>query len=225
VKLSVVLAESALELVPSELLKTPSVRKEAERRGVDPAAMLLDRSLHHAAMLKLKEGYKRGRPDLVHVSLLSLTGTPLYLNDALKIYVHTRGDLVLEIKEGTRLPKSYARFRGLVEQALRENGAGDLIKTYKASLGELLRRLKPDWVCGLSTEGAMVGLEELSLELVARKNPFVVIGGFPRGHFSEETLAAVDKLVRIHSMPLEAQVVAARLVYEVERQLEEKRKD
>ena len=84
-QLNVVVAEAALELVPSEILKAPAVRNDAARRGVEPARMLLDRSLHHAAMLKLDEGHKRGRPDLVHAALLSLTGSPLYLDGLVKI--------------------------------------------------------------------------------------------------------------------------------------------
>jgi len=221
VQLNVVVAEAALELVPSEILKAPAVRNDAARRGVEPARMLLDRSLHHAAMLKLDEGHKRGRPDLVHAALLSLTGSPLYLDGLVKIYVHTRSDVVLDIREETRLPKNYSRFRGLMEQALSGGGAGDLIRTHSASLKELLQIVKPDWVCGLSTEGHMEKLGDLASALVSRKNPCVVIGGFPHGHFSPGTLKLVDELVRIHRSPLETHVVAARLLYEVELRLEE----
>lgn len=221
-QLNVLVAESALELVPKEILKAPAVRNDAGRRGVDPARMLLDRSLHHAAMSKLKDGYKRGRPDLVHAALLSLTGSPLYLDGLAKIYVHTRDDMVLEIREGTRLPKSYARFRGLMEQALSGGKAGDLIRVRRASLRELVRIVKPDWVCGLSTEGRMEQLTDLASALVSRNNPCVIIGGFPHGHFSPGTLKLVDDLVRIHRTPLETHVVAARLLYEVELRLEQK---
>jgi len=62
-------------------------------------------------------------------------------------------------------------------------------------------------------------LEDFAETLVGRKNPCVVIGGFPHGHFSAGTLAVLDELVRIDSRALDAHVVASRAVYEVEKRL------
>jgi rRNA small subunit pseudouridine methyltransferase Nep1 len=218
VKLNLVIAESALELVPDEIRRSPAVVNDAKRRERDPSKILLDRSIHHAAMVRLKEDYKRGRPDIVYVTLLSVTGTPLYEEGSVKVYVHTRGDAVLEIAEGTRLPKSYFRFRNLVEKHLSERSDSELIRTHEMPIRELLRKVvKPDLVIGLSTQGETRALEELAGELVGKKYPCVVIGGFPHGHFSERTLGELDGLVRIHRGALDAHVVASRLVYEVEK--------
>jgi rRNA small subunit pseudouridine methyltransferase Nep1 len=60
-------------------------------------------------------------------------------------------------------------------------------------------------------------LEEVAAEISNKKNPAVLIGGFPKGHFTPETAATLDRIVRIHSDSLDAHVVAARLVYELER--------
>lgn len=214
------MAEAALELVPEELMRMPAVRNDSLRRGVEPSRMLLDRSFHHSAMLKLDDDFRRGRPDLVHITLLSLTSSPLFLEGSVKVYVHTRGDRVLEIREGTRLPKSYLRFRGLMEKLLTEQGGNGLVTTYDATVKELLQRIRPDWVCGLSTQGISMKLDELSALLLDRVDPCIIIGGFPHGHFSAGTLALIDRLVRIHSRPLDAHVVAARLLYELEKQLD-----
>jgi len=217
-KLNLVIAESALELVPEEIRGSPAVVNDAKRRERDPSKILLDRSLHHAAMVRLKEDYKRGRPDIVYVTLLSVTGTPLYEEGSVKVYVHTREDVVLEIAERTRLPKSYFRFRNLVEKHLSERSDSALIRTHDMPIRELLRQVvRADLVTGLSTEGEPRALEELAGELVGKKDPCVVIGGFPHGHFSERTLVELDGLVRIHRGSLDAHVVASRLVYEVER--------
>ena len=107
------LVESALELVPKEIRKQPAVVSDARRRQKDASEILLDRSFHHSAMAKLRDSEKRGRPDLVHVALLSVTGTPLYAEGRVKAFVHTYDGLVLEIAEKTRIPKNYLRFRGL----------------------------------------------------------------------------------------------------------------
>jgi len=218
VKLNFVLAESALELVPKEILRSPAVSSDSRRRGVDASRILLDRSLHHSSMARLRDSEKRGRPDLVHAALLSVTGAPLYLDGSVKVFVHTNQDAVLELAERTRIPKSYFRFRGLVEKLLFERSNEGLVKAYGAGIREVLRKMiSPDRVFGLSVQGRQTGPEELAKAIVAAKNPCVVVGGFPHGHFSQETLALVDELVRIHERPLEAHVIASRVVYEVEK--------
>ncbi|MBI3115830.1 MAG: ribosome biogenesis protein, partial [Thaumarchaeota archaeon] len=182
-KLSLVIAESALELVPEEIKKHPSVVADSKRRGISPTSILLDRSIHHAAMLRLNDGLKRGRPDLVHITLLGVTGAPLYQDELVRVYIHTLDDLVLEIKEGTRPPKSYFRFRSLMEKILLERPKDGLIIAYPSSLPGLVKRLRGDLVVGLSVQGEYKELGNLASELVSKENPVVLIGGFPRGHF------------------------------------------
>ena len=215
--LSFVLAESALELVPREIRSHPALVSDARRRQKDALEILLDRSFHHSAMLKLKDSEKRGRPDLVHVTLLSVTGTPLYLDGRMRVFVHTHDDVVLEIEEKTRIPKNYLRFRGLMEEALVERPKQGLVRAHSMNIKELIGKASPDSVFGLSVQGKMTSLEELAKAISAANNPYLVVGGFPRGHFSPATLSVVDQLVRIDARPLEAQVVASRVVYEVEK--------
>lgn len=219
-RLNFVLAESALELVPKEIRGSPAVRSDSRRRGVDPSRILLDRSFHHAAMGRLRESEKRGRPDLVHAVLLNVTGTPLFLDGMLRVFVHTSADVVLEVGDGTRMPKSYLRFRGVAEKLLVEKPREGLVKAYDEDFAGLIRRVvRPDLVVGLSTQGRQTTPEKLAETLVAAKNPCVVVGGFPHGHFAPKTLLEMDELARVHSRPLEAHVVAARVVYEVEKTL------
>jgi len=218
VLLNFVLAESALELVPREIRRSPAVASDSRRRGVDAAEILLDRSFHHSAMAKLKDSEKRGRPDLVHAALLSVTGTPLYLEGAVRLFVHTYPDLVLELEAKTRIPKNYIRFRGLMEEVLSERPEKGLVRAHPAGIRELVRKIvDPDLVVALSIQGRPNRLEELASEVVEAKNPCVLVGGFPHGHFSQVTLGLVDSLARIDSKPLEAHVVVARLVYEIEK--------
>ncbi|MDG6914249.1 MAG: ribosome biogenesis protein [Nitrososphaerota archaeon] len=215
--LSFVLAEAALELVPREIWRHPAVASDAKRRGKEPGRVLLDRSFHHSAMARLSEPGKRGRPDLVHEALLSVTGTPLYLEGGVKVWVHTCGGMAVEIAEKTRVPKNYIRFRGLIEEALAGESEGRLVRVRVAGIKELIRGLRPEKVFGLSVLGRKGTVEWLAAEVAALKAPAVVVGGFPRGHFSEETMATIDELVRIDPTPLEAHVVAARVVYEIEK--------
>ncbi|HMD78421.1 MAG TPA: ribosome biogenesis protein [Nitrososphaerales archaeon] len=215
--LNFVLAESALELVPKEIRKLPAVSSDARRREKDASEILLDRSFHHSAMARLKDSEKRGRPDLVHGALLSVTGTPLYLEGKVKVFVHTYGDVVVDIHPKTRIPKSYLRFRGLMEQVL-SDGGDKLVKARPSKLSDFVRKeLAPDITIGLSVQGRKMELEDLAGRLMSADDPCVIVGGFPHGHFSPETLSVVDELARIHEMPLEAHVVTSRLLYEFEK--------
>ena len=63
-----------------------------------PKQLLLDRSLHHAGMLKLKNNLKRGRPDITHFVLLEALGSPLNKEGQLQVLIHTCNDYVIRIK-------------------------------------------------------------------------------------------------------------------------------
>jgi rRNA small subunit pseudouridine methyltransferase Nep1 len=215
--LNVIIAEAALELIPIQVLDHPSVRNEARRRGVEPRDMLLDRSIHHAAMLKLEEHFKRGRPDLVYLTLLNATSTPLYQDGKAKVYIHTRDDIVLDFAERTRPPKSYTRFRDLMQQALFEKPDSGLIRVYDSTVKQILQRTGSGPKIGLSVQGGRMRLDELATRLGDSKESGVVIGGFPRGHFEPETTEGLERLVRIDERSLDAHVVVARLIYEVEK--------
>jgi len=218
--LVLILAESAVELAPSELTKHPSVLKLAEKRGKKPNEILLDRSYHHAAMRWLKDAEKRGRPDIVHTTLLELLGTPLNREGLLQIYVHTVDNRVVEIDSNVRLPVNYDRFVGLLEQLYavgKVPEAGQpLLAIRKQTLNQLLGEIKPSTTVAFTTLGEYKDLGEICEELAKERKPAILIGGFPRGHFSEETLNLANRAVRIDREALEAWVVASRAVYAYE---------
>jgi len=215
--LNLIIAEAALELIPDQIIGHPSVKNDAERTGNEPSTIILDRSIHHSGMLKLGEDFKRGRPDLVYLTLLNATSTPLYQDGLAKVYIHTRNDIVLEFREQTRPPKSYSRFRDLMRKSFQEMPDSGLIKVYELPIDSLLKNIIADLVVGLSTQGGYSGYGELAVELSGKKNPAALVGGFPRGHFTPKTTKALDRVVRVDERSLDAHVVVARLIYEVEK--------
>ena len=88
--LNLFFVESSLELVPRKIARHPSVTRNAQREGKNPEGVLLDRSLHHHAMLSLPEAEKRGRPDIIHFCLLEALGSPL--NKAVAMRERPTGD-------------------------------------------------------------------------------------------------------------------------------------
>ncbi len=222
--LTLIIAEAALETIPRELQRHPSITRHAETLGKKPGEILLDRSYHHAAMLNLRDHFRRGRPDLLHLALLEATSTPLYLERHLNLCVHTVADRVIFVGEAVRLPKSYFRFEGLVEKLFAEGevvSAGRrLLEVAEMSFEGLLRRIAPTETLGLSRIGRPSSFEDVAAELTATDRPAVVVGGFPRSHFTESVQPHLEKIYSISRYPLEANVVIARIIYEYEKLVE-----
>ena len=119
--LTLILAESALEIVPKELQNHASVTSYCKRNKKNPSDILLDNSWHFSAMKGIKNEIKRGRPDIIHLTLLAICNTPLYRKKKLTVFVHTINDQVISISDDIRLPKSYHRFQGLIEKLFKQN--------------------------------------------------------------------------------------------------------
>ena len=218
--LILILAESALERVPREIWGHPSVANSAKKRGKEPGSILLDRSIHHPAMKELPMAEKRGRPDIVHFSLLEALGTPLNREGLLKIYVHTINNYIINVNPKIRLPKNYNRFVGLIEQ-LYERGRvpprGEaLLELRKGSIKKLISEVKPEYIIAFTTLGKPCTISEAIKKLSTYDRPASIIGGFPHGHFTKETMELANEKLSIDPEPLEAWTVISRLIYAYE---------
>ena len=183
--------------------------------------MILDISWHYAAMKGIKNYLKRGRPDLVHFSLLEACSIPLYFEKKLCVYVHTIDNKVIFVGEKVRIPKSYHRFMGLMEKLFSDKkiqeGDQSLLEIKDMTFDNLIGRIGAEQVIGLSTKGLKSSHHQLAQEL--GNNSCIVVGGFARGHFSETILKKIDRLICVEKNSLEAHVVIARLLYECEKRI------
>jgi len=215
-----ILAESSLETIPPELRQYKAIRMQATKRGKKPKDLLLDASRHHYYMRNLKDAEKRGRPDITHITLLNVLGTPLNKEGLLQTYVHTINDKVLYINPEVRLPKNYNRFVGLMEQLFTKRKVPPkgktLIKLRPKTLRELLQEVKPTVTVFFTEEGEPVELLQLMKELSKHEKLAVVVGGFPHGTFKKDHLKLADLKVSIDPEPLEAWTVASRIIYAYE---------
>ena len=214
--LILILAESALETVPHGLWGHPSIKRCSRKRGKHPQFILLDRSYHHAAMKTLSQNHKRGRPDIVHFSLLEALGSPLNKEGELQVYVHTTSDYVITVNPRARLPRNYHRFIGLAEQLFelgRTPPTGPfLLKSEHKTLSQLLHDIKPTYVVAFSRAGSPYTLEEVVSKFSMEENPAVVVGGFPHGRFSESTIKLAHEVVCIDPEMWEAWTVISRII-------------
>lgn len=217
--LSLIIAESSLELVPRELQRHNSVVSYCKKMGKNPSEVLLDNSWHFAAMKGIKNEIKRGRPDIVHFCLLEACTIPLYEEDEIAVYVHTIDDKVIFVGEGVRLPKSYHRFAGIMEKLFAEkiikSDDKKLFELKEMTFSELIDKINPDRVIGLSSDEKQSSYSEIAK--LCTDETCLVIGGFPKGDFSDSIKKRIDSLYSIEQRALEAHVVVARILYEYEK--------
>ncbi len=217
--LSLILTESSLELVPKEIQNHKSVISHCQKLGKKPSEILLDNSWHYAAMKGIDNEIKRGRPDLVHFSLLEACSIPLFYEKKISVYVHTINDKVIFVGNDVRLPKSYHRFAGLIEKLYDEkfiqaNGI-NLLEIKDMKFNQLIEKISPDRIVGLSTQGILSSCEDVAKKLT--DDSCIIIGGFPKGHFSDSIRKKIEYLVNVNKKSLESHVVISRILYEYEK--------
>ena len=217
--LYIILAESSLELIPKKIHNHPSVTSYSKKFKKNSSNTLLDNSWHFGAMKGLDNEIKRGRPDIIHLTLLSLCTTPVFYKNKIKVFVHTVNDEVISINNNTRLPKSYHRFQGLMEKLFLtkkiESEDEILMEMKNSSLSQLVSKIKPTQIIGLTTQGQKISLDKLVKQI--EENSCIILGGFQKGHFNNETEKIIDKSFSINDSSLEAHLVASRLAYEYEK--------
>lgn len=216
------IVESALELVPKKLWSHPSIINDAKRRGTEPSRMLLNISKHFHAMKNLRGLWKRGRPDIIHLSLLTALDSPINKAGKLRVYVHTVNDLIIEVNPEVRLPRSYERFEGLIVQLLNEGRVPlkgrCLMRIIDVNLDKLIDELRIDTRIGLSRRGRLVNLQDYLGEIELNKI-CVFVGGFPRGTFSNKILKLITDLIAISRYPLSTHLTICKFLSEVEQAL------
>jgi Uncharacterized conserved protein, COG1756 len=187
VMLTLVVVDAELELVPPEMLDDYSIRIQAKKRKKPAKRMILDSNFMHGAIERAfpGESTRRGRPDIIFHLLQVALESILSKRGQLAVIIHTRNDIIISVNPRTRLPKSYNRFVGLMEDLFEKgiiSGQDEvLLKTeagdwkHAISLGSGQRIL-------LSPRGVNTGIRE-----IFRSGPgedrTVVIGGFSQGDF------------------------------------------
>jgi rRNA small subunit pseudouridine methyltransferase Nep1 len=224
--LTLILAESSIERVPPQLVKHQSVIAHARRKSREPGSLILDRSYHHPAIRAAERSdpsidfLKRGRPDIAFHVLLQALGSPLNREGLLRTYVHTIEDNVIDVDPRVKLPRNYDRFIGLLEQLYEEKnvppGEQPLLSIRKCALSDLVRELGVSPVVAFSTLGKPASVKDACEPIIEAEAPAVLIGGFAHSHFSQSTTLLASHLFSTDREPLDAWIVAARVIYEYE---------
>lgn len=216
----VALFDSNVETIPREIIGERSLTKLARKNGRGPERTILDRSSHHFAMQRLRDGQMRGRPDIVHMSVLSITDTPVYASGRVDLIVHTVGDRLIMPAKEWRPPRNYRNFLGLMEDLLQAGRVPPegrpILKMVRGDIKDAVSRTGAERAILLSSHGKLCDLRERVQDL---KDIVVVylIGGYAKGKPRAEVVDVADDVVSIHPSSLSSSVVTARLMYEIER--------
>ncbi len=184
--LRVILADVEVELVPDEIAGHPAIRNQAKAMGKQPGRLLLDANAHTAAIRQLEDGQRRGRPDILQYTLLTLLESPLNKQGGLEVAVHTRDGTLIRIKPETRLPRGEARFHGVFARVLAEGRSQDkdplIWSAGTKTPAEVVEAFAVGDVLRLDPEGPATAFEDLPASV--GDDATLIIGGFAHGTFT-----------------------------------------
>ncbi len=198
---NIILAKSALELIPEEI-------KGRVKKSKVYKYDILDSNYHYKAMESLKDREMRGRPDIIHISLLNILDSPINHEKKLNVYIHTYDDKVLKINPKTRLPRNYFRFLGVIEKVLKEE-KNPLIKMEEKTLEDLLNEINAKKIALMTKEGKLTHPKHL------KEFDTFIIGGFPYGKLNinrKKVFGDVEE-ISIYSKGLMAWTVCGIICY------------
>ncbi len=209
--LTIILAESELELIPNQIIFHPAVKSYSKQRNKKPNGLVLDSSFHHSAMKELPEGNRRGRPDIVHIFLLNSLESILNKKGKLKIIIHTRNNEAIFIDSKTRIMRSYHRFIGLIEQLFEKKKIATEQKILlelkeNISLEKIIENENHDFIITFSENSKIVELYDYLINLKNKKikNVLCIVGGFPHGDFHFDISKHSDDIISIFKERLTA---------------------
>lgn len=220
--LTIVLAEAELELVPESIKTHPQVQSAARNRDRRAARTLLDASLHHEAMRQLPESDRRGRPDLVHFSLLLALDSALNKADKLRVVVHTRNDERIAVHPDTRLMRNYPRFVGLMETLFREGATPKREPLLIYEPGWTLQRVLEHHATGpivcFSEKGSPIEPSQwMDSKVAGSEDLTVVLGCFPHGDFHDPPESFANEVVGLGGEALSVWTVEMEVLAHYER--------
>lgn len=219
--LTLILADAELETIPERLVGHPAIAKTAKVKARATRQTLLNASRHHHAMRDkgLPDHERRGRPDIVHLFLLTALDSALNLEGGLRVKVHTRHDELITVDPATRIMRAYDRFEGLIEKLFEEGRVGpqdrDPLMTLSREVGlqAAVGFDAPDHVIALSTEGEPVQTDQALAPIAeAHEDVTLVLGGFPKGGYRSPVEEVADETWRLHDQPLSAWVAGAEVL-------------
>lgn len=214
--ISIVLFDAGIELPPDHIKNHPAIINDAKRRGRRPDEILLYLPRHRFAMEKLENFEKRGRPDIIHRSLLLILDTPLNKMGLIKTYVETVNGQLIEFSSNVRLPKDFYQFEGLMVQLLKSRRVPPLetplIWISDKKIEDLAKKAKLKVL--FSEEGEKAGPN--IWRDILENDSILLIGAFQKGEITQKYYELTDIVLSISRYPLMTTTVICKILTNLE---------
>jgi rRNA small subunit pseudouridine methyltransferase Nep1 len=207
VKVIIVLADAELELVP-----VVKGEKDAELEAVQSmhSIPVLDAYFHHDLVASLPERGRRGRADIVHNCLSLCQNSIPNRKGVLKVYVHTRGDKVIEVDPSVDIPPNYIKFLNDMGTLLK-GGSVPGYKLTSQTFKDLVHDLGADLVIALTPDGQERPMKEM-FETRSSGTVLAVIGGFPEGDYLSPVYKLADVKISLGPRLMKAPEVVSEVL-------------
>merc|ERR1712241_1031760 len=154
------------------------------------------------------------RPDITHQCLLMLMDSPLNRAGLLHVYIHTKRNVLIEVNPQTRIPRTLARFAGLMVQLLPKlsihaaNGNVKLLKVIKNPVSDHFPAGCRRFVSSYAAERC-VRIRDFAETISANSEPVVfVVGAMSHG---KVTVDYGEEDIAFSEYPLSAALACAKL--------------
>ena len=192
--INIIIHNSGLELINNENsdLTHNAIKNDVSRRKKRAEEILLDLSIHQSAIKPERMPFS-GRPDIIHLSLLTFHHNMKLLqedlNHSINLVVHTKNNIYFEVSDTWRIPVSYTRFRGLIEKLLLEKAIrfneSITVSLKENTLNGLIKSFRPDIVYNLTSKGHFIDsnsfFQNLYTDTKRDQSIVILIGGYQKG--------------------------------------------
>eukprot|EP01006_Ploeotia_vitrea_P021174 TRINITY_DN53525_c0_g1_i1.p1 TRINITY_DN53525_c0_g1~~TRINITY_DN53525_c0_g1_i1.p1 ORF type:complete len:232 (-),score=111.18 TRINITY_DN53525_c0_g1_i1:110-805(-) len=178
---------------------------------------LLTADTHGSILKKFKKDPKDYRPDILHQCLLTCLDSPLNKAGLLKIYIHTRRNVLIDVNPQLRIPRTFKRFCGLMVQLLHKqkirasNSTQVLLKCIKNPVTQYFPAGCSK--IGMSVTGELVDVRDWVHTLPENEKVVFAVGAQAHGVAPADF---VEKFISISQYPLSGSVALSRLLYAFE---------
>lgn len=222
--------ESAIELIPEKLRNHPLIRKDwrfnikKKKRGI-----LLDGAIHGSLIQELEYADKRGRPDIIHHSLMNICYSPAFKNGRVQVYIHTRNNLCIQIPPNWRIPVNYNRFCGLfsqlfIHQRVPLSGIPILTINPQCTVKKLLNHFegRDIYLCErMKEKEEQINVKQKLLDLNPSSSAVFLIGGFQQGEpdfysFLSDELKKTIVFLSLYEDIVPTWVVSSKIIHWIE---------
>lgn len=219
--LNLIIADSELELIPFDMLEDYAIRKYAKKKNKPAKEIILDSNFMHGAIDRYYPGKsnRMGRPDIIYIVLQVAMESILNKKGKLRVFVHTKNNMIITINPETRIPKSYNRFVGLMEDLFKKeeirSGDNILLSLSEGHVEDLVPQIGAGRTVVFSPRGAVSRIGEV---ISTDEDITAIIGGFSEGDYVSNVYD-LGKSVSIYEEELTIWSVASEAIAEYERVL------